>query len=112
MTDLSLPGAGSNPNTVKDLLKIYDQQSVGGTMYSEWPGMIATTSSDEDFVETFKMWVLTFDDATTPTMTGLTSSLVQIPTVAQPIDMVQHFQHNSVLTNKQTWIANALTWQY
>jgi hypothetical protein len=56
--------------------------------------------------------VLTYDDASTPTTNGLTSSLVQIPTVAQPIDMVQHFQNNAVLTNKRMWIVNALTWQY
>ena len=103
---------GNDPNTVSDLLKIYDRQSVAGTVYSEWPSLFATVSPDEDFVETFKMWVLTYDDANTPTMTGLTSSQVQIPTVAQPIDMIQHFQNNAVLTNKRGWIVNRLTWQY
>jgi hypothetical protein len=55
ISDLRNPGGGSNSVTVTDLMKIYDQQSVGGTLYSEWPSIIATISPDEDFVETFKM---------------------------------------------------------
>jgi hypothetical protein len=110
--DLTNPGDPTHSRAVTDLLKIYDRQSVGGTQYSEWPSLFATVAPDEDFVETFKLWVLTYDDATTPTSTRLTSLSIQIPTAAQPIDIISRFQNNDVLFSKRMWIANTLSWKY
>jgi hypothetical protein len=97
----SPPHSGKYPDAVNDLRMLY-----GG---GNWASLFATVSLDEDFVETFKLWVLT-DTTDAPPREPITALHVTIPTLPA-IDILSRF--NSVRTKlhaKAQWIQRCLTW--
>ena len=100
------PTAGQYPDALSHLKQIYGQQS--GVSY--WPSLFATVAPDEDFVETFTLWVLAYDDDTNPTKTRLTSSGITFPD-GTTADILQNFG-NSVMSDKRVWITSAIKWKY
>jgi hypothetical protein len=92
----------NSPDLTEDLASVY-----GG----EWASMFATVSPDEDFVETYKMWVLT-NAQTNP----LTSLKVAIPNTNPQLtpDMVLFFNGTAGtiydLYKKGQWVQYCPYW--
>jgi hypothetical protein len=74
-----------------DLTQIYNGQ---------WASLFATVSPDEDFVETYKLWVLTNPSAMQP----LTSLSINIP-MSRSVNMIDLLGNSSILHDKIDWIA-------
>lgn len=92
-----LDGQQPNPNSaISDLRKIYS---------GEWASLFATVSLDEDFIETYKLWVLT------QPQTGLTNLPIHFPDqlLPNPIDVVSNFNNSqNTLYMKGKWVE---TWR-
>jgi hypothetical protein len=97
----SPPNSGLYPDAASDLLKIYGS--------GNWASLFATVSLDEDFVETFKLWVLTDTTDNIP-REPITALHVTIPTF-NPIDILSRFNNaRTKLHAKTQWIQKCLTW--
>jgi hypothetical protein len=77
-----------------DLTQIYN---------GEWASLFATVAPDEDFVETYKLWVLTSPSAMQP----LTSLSINIPTSGS-VDVITLLNNPSTLHDKMGWMASCL----
>lgn len=101
--------------TIVDLLRKNTQAAFNEagmdlqTVYNNarWPSLFGFVAPDEDFVETYKLWVLT----TAASGSNLQSLAIQIP-LPQPgltVDILQKFNNqNSVLGQKKAWIEEFL----
>ena len=92
----SPPNSGLYPAAVSDLRAVFGS--------GNWASLFATVSLDEDFVETFKLWVLT--DSGDP----IIALHVNIPTL-NPIDILARVNNpRTKLYAKTQWIQRCLTW--
>jgi hypothetical protein len=82
-----------------DLQKIY-----GG----EWASLFATVAADEDFVETYKLIVLTDTSASTPTRQALTSLKVMIARDGAADILANLADPKSKLHEKAKWVRDLL----
>jgi hypothetical protein len=97
----SPPNSKLYPDAASDLLTIYGS--------GNWASLFSTVSLDEDFVETFKLWVLTDTTDNTP-REPITALHVTIPTL-NPIDILSRFNNaRTKLHAKTQWIQKCLTW--
>jgi hypothetical protein len=97
------PGSSNFPNASDDIYNIYNGQSAS---------LLATVAPDEDFVETYKLWVLTSTDASNPSrlpLTTLTVTIPQKPTV-DLLNILTNPSIASTLFAKKEWIRSCLAW--
>lgn len=92
----------------KDLYQIYGYKP-DGTVNSkggEWTSLFATVSVDEDFVETFKLHVLTGSCLNLGPLTGLQINVPNFGGSATPIDIIHNNLCNpsSSLYSKEQWM--------
>jgi hypothetical protein len=78
------------------------------TIYGgEWASLFATVSLDEDFVETYKLWVLTDINNKQP----LTQLQIIIPTATKIPDIIANLNNSSSkLYAKTQWIKTCYSW--
>ena len=82
----------NNPNLVRDLRNVY----------LNWVSLLASASPDEDFVETYKLWVLS--------NSGLSSLTVTVIPLT-PVDLVNQMKTSgNDLNAKATWLQACMTW--
>jgi hypothetical protein len=97
----SPPNSGKYPDAVSALQTVYGS--------GNWASLFATVSLDEDFVETFKLWVLTDTTDNIP-REPITALHVTISTL-NPIDILSRFNNaRTKLHAKTQWIQKCLTW--
>lgn len=105
----SPPNSRNYPSAFADLRTIYGS--------GNWASLFATVSVDEDFIETFKLWVLT-DTTDAPPREPITALYVTLPppvttppTPPAPIDIISRLKSpRTKLAAKVQWIQRCLTW--
>jgi hypothetical protein len=97
-----------------DLYRIYGYKADGTPTANggEWASLFSTVSVDEDFVETFKLYVLTSGNCFN--LTPLTALRIQVPNYggsATSIDIINNnlCKNTSALYKKEQWMAGFLT---
>jgi hypothetical protein len=88
------PGSGNYPDAVADLQAMY--------LSGNWASLFATVSVDEDFIETYKLWIL----KNTNNLGPITSLHINIPSLSA-IDILSRFNNTKTkLYAKTQWIQN------
>jgi len=92
------PGSSNYPDAVADLQTMY--------LSGNWASLFATVSVDEDFIETYKLWILTNINNLGP----ITSLHINIPSLSA-IDILSRFNNTKTkLYAKTHWIQKCLSW--
>jgi hypothetical protein len=86
-------GAAYFPFAVNALQQIYS---------GPWASLFATVAPDEDFIETYMLYILTANPGP-----NLTSVQIVIPSL-QPFDIFANLNNSSILSGKRKWISSCL----